>query len=151
MVRHGSATPSSPVQIWVAPPEKRLFFGIVFFQLYLPSASYIATQLYSTLSSGIVLRTVKGKYNITETVSFNITFALQKYHSNEVGISLKAPASILNVKARKKDRFRQRNLSFFRRYKSRARFSICLADSICAIALDMLPCGNEIYIISSFE
>ena len=31
------------------------------------------------------------------------------------------------------------------------RFSICLADSICADALDMLPCGNEIYIISSFE
>ena len=53
--------------------------------------------------------------------------------------------------SRKKDRFLYRNLSFFRRYKSRARFSICLADSICANALDMLPCGNEIYIISSFE
>ena len=50
----------------------------VFFQLYLPSASYIATQLYSALPSDIVLRTVKGKYNITETKGFNITFDLSK-------------------------------------------------------------------------
>ena len=39
--------------------------------------------------SGIVLRTVKGKYNITANGVCNNTFALQKYHSNEVGISLK--------------------------------------------------------------
>ena len=70
----------------------------VFFQLYLPSASYIASQLYSASPSDIVLRTVKGKYNITETEGFNITFALQKYHSNEVGISLKIFASIINLK-----------------------------------------------------
>ena len=58
----------------------------VFFQLYLPSASYIASQLYSASPSDIVLRTVIGKYNITEAEGFNITFALQKYHSNRVGI-----------------------------------------------------------------
>ena len=71
----------------------------VFFQLYLPSASYIATQLYSALPSGIVLRTVEGKYNITETKGFYITFARQKYHSNGVGISLKTLASIMHLKA----------------------------------------------------
>jgi len=31
------------------------------------------------------------------------------------------------------------------------RFSICLADLICAYVLDMLPYGNEIYIISSLS
>ena len=38
--------------------EKRLFRRIVFFQLYLPSASYFATQLYSASPSVIVLHTV---------------------------------------------------------------------------------------------
>ena len=46
----------------------------VFFQLYLLSASYIASQLYSASPSDIVLRTVKGKYNITETVWFQYHF-----------------------------------------------------------------------------
>ena len=62
----------------MAHHEKRLFFGIVFFQLYLPLASYIASQLYSASPSDIVLRIVKGKYNITETEGFNITFVLTK-------------------------------------------------------------------------
>jgi len=55
----------------------------------LPTASYIATQLYSAMPSDIVLAQFKGKYNITETKGFNITFALQKYHSIKDGISLK--------------------------------------------------------------
>ena len=75
--------------------EKRLFFGIVFFQLYLPLASYIASQLYSASPSDIVLRTVIGKYNITEAEGFNITFALQKYHSNFSWNITKNSASIM--------------------------------------------------------
>ena len=43
----------------------------------------------------------KGKYNITETKGFNITFDLQKYHSNEVGISLNISAFIMYVKVKK--------------------------------------------------
>ena len=67
----------------------------VFFQLYLPSASYIASQLYSASPSDIVLRTVIGKYNITEAEGFNITFALQKYHSNFSWNITKNSASIM--------------------------------------------------------
>ena len=45
--------------------KKTTCFDKSFFQLYLPLARYIATQLYSAMASDIVLRTVKGKYNIT--------------------------------------------------------------------------------------
>ncbi len=45
---------------------------------------------------------------------------------------------------RKKDRFRQRNLSFFIDINLCRDFRYVMNDSICADALDMLPYGNEI-------
>ena len=39
--------------------------------------------------SGIRFASLGGEYNITEAEGFNITFAQQKYHADEVSISLK--------------------------------------------------------------
>jgi len=41
--------------------------------------------------------------------------------------------------------------ALFQRYKSLTRFSICHNDSIWANAHDILPYGNEIYIISNLN
>ena len=46
-------------------------------------------QLYSPAASDIRFASFGGEYNITEAKGFNITFAKQKYHADNVSISLK--------------------------------------------------------------
>ncbi len=53
----------SQVRLLSGVPEKRTCFDKSFFLLYLPTASYIATQLYSAMPSDIVLAQFK-KANI---------------------------------------------------------------------------------------
>jgi len=72
--------------------------------------SYICLWQVILLRSYIRLRRVilcfaqvKGKYNITETKGFNITFDLSKITLQRSWNSTKTPASIMNVKARKRE------------------------------------------------
>ncbi|MBQ7935541.1 MAG: hypothetical protein IJ333_04255, partial [Clostridia bacterium] len=59
------------------------------FQLYSPYGELYAPSVRDICFASDMPAGVRGEYNITETLGFNITFAMQKYHSDEVGISLK--------------------------------------------------------------
>ena len=56
------------------PDHEKRHLRMSFFSYICLAASYIASQLYSASPSDIVLRTVKGKYNITETDRFQYHF-----------------------------------------------------------------------------
>ena len=84
----------------ISPQEKKqIAKAICFFQLYSPAAS--SMHFVRDMSFGRDMRfarwKLQGEYNITATAGSNITFAEQKYHADEVSISLKlftTPAQI---------------------------------------------------------
>ena len=61
------------------------------------------------------------------------------------------PSSNLGGASKKKDIIRQRIMSFFIDINLLRDFRYVINDAMCANALDMLPYGNEIYIISSLS
>ena len=70
-------------------PTKNIFF--VVFQLYSPCGEFYAQVRDIAFGSDMRFARweLQGEYNITVSKANNITFAKQKYHADEVSISLK--------------------------------------------------------------
>ena len=67
VVRHGSATPLSPVQVWVAPPEKRHPLGCLFSSKSVLRRDKSAMQMKS-LRDEIAFGGYKDGFNFIEAV-----------------------------------------------------------------------------------
>lgn len=82
--------------------EKSICESRCFFQLYLPVASYIASQLYTAYAvCYCALHSLKANI-ISLKLKVSISLLIfQKYHSIEDGISLKITASVMYLKAKK--------------------------------------------------
>ena len=68
---------------------KKDIFGCLFSVVFSFGRLCCYAVLFGLRQVVLCFAQLNGKYNITETKGFNITFALQKYHSDEVGISRK--------------------------------------------------------------
>jgi len=74
-----------------------LFRQVVFSVVFAFGKLYCCAVLFGLHQVLLYFVQFKGKYNITETKGFNITFALQKYHSIEDEISLKLYISMVRL------------------------------------------------------